>query len=185
MMRCTLVLMFLLFSSAASAQLVEIKRPCDDVVAAADVHGAEYVPGVDVNGKAVAPADVKSDVQAVVDPIRIPIEIDILKFLDLDIPDGVVAGVEQDVPVAFFDIHSDGRVSYNGRDISSSVSTSCDQGEQSDVMVEKLLNEPVTQEIKSEALPEVKTPTIKADQKDEQSASEPLPSGEKLEGQYP
>ncbi|MCB1532405.1 MAG: hypothetical protein KDJ35_06005 [Alphaproteobacteria bacterium] len=186
----------LFWSASALAQDVELKIPCNEIVINKDVQGAEYTPGVDVNGNPVVGADVQSNMQPLNYPVRVPIEIDILKFLDLDIPEGVVAGADQDVEVAFFDVFEDGRVEYNGRDISSVVSHSCGE----ELMPVVAPEEPAP----SKAQPEVSKPkptptpapppaatqtpaqeTPAASQKDGQGASNSLLSGEKLEGQAP
>ena len=78
-------------------------------VAAADVN---YRPGVDVNGNAVAPADLNAQPQiAVPDVISIPVTIDLATNLGIDTPFLARPTVGE------VQISRDGRVTFNGQPI--------------------------------------------------------------------
>ncbi len=64
---------------ALDAPIVTIsKTDCDRLVAHRPAPDVAYQPGVDVNGRSVAPADLNGGIQiAVPETIRIPIEVDL------------------------------------------------------------------------------------------------------------
>ncbi len=76
--------------------------------------GADYVAGVDVRGRGVVPADLNAVESPILDPVRIPVK------AGIEI-DGLVVEPE----VASVEIYQDGRVMYNGQDISSQVKRTC------------------------------------------------------------
>lgn len=81
-------------------------------VAAADVN---YRPGVDVNGNAVAPADLNPQPQiAVPEVISIPVTIDLATDLGIDTPFLARPSVGE------VQVTRDGRVSFNGQPIGDS-----------------------------------------------------------------
>lgn len=120
----------------AYAQQVELKMPCPDIVVNKQISGAEYQAGIDVHGKPVAPADLKSAFKDLNYPIRIPVELDVINFLDLNVPGALTLGQAQGVVPAYFDVFEDGRVEFNGQDISSSVAQSCDDGKEPEMLTE-------------------------------------------------
>lgn len=81
------------------------------------VLSAVYRPGEDVHGNSVVPADLSPPVKAIPDVIKIPVTLDLA---------GQAAGVEMK-PEALggAEIYSDGRVVYNGQDISAQVLDLC------------------------------------------------------------
>ena len=86
----------------------------------------EHVPDDDVNYKPgredVVPADVDGGVaQPVFDPISIPVQIELLEYMDIDVPDGI----DLEPYVAQVDVFQDGRVLYNGQDISKQTVVLC------------------------------------------------------------
>ncbi len=90
---------------AACARLVE-HRPSADVA---------YQAGIDVNGRAVAPADLDGGFQlALPETIRIPIEIDLLERFGLP-ADPALYGA--DAIIGEVTVAPDGRTSFNGRPI--------------------------------------------------------------------
>ncbi len=115
--------------------------------------GANYVPGVDIDGFHVVGADLNDGSNAADNPIIIPIEIDLATRFGLDLPNGarLLPSVSQ---VALF---QNGRVEYNGRDISSEAHAVCDEQ-----------NNPPRQA-----------------KENGQGGKDILPSGEIIEGQYP
>lgn len=123
-----LFIITLFYSSESFSQLLEVNVPC---ATPADYQGgdADYVPGVDVNGNAVAPADVTAPIEALNYPIRIPVELDILRFLDIDLPDSARDAINIDeANIVHFELFEDGSIKYNGQDLSDKVSQVCDDG---------------------------------------------------------
>lgn len=81
------------------------------------VASADYVPGVDVHGRDVTPADVGGASPSFLnDPIIVPIEIDVLQRIGI-ISESLIGDVK---------IHSDGRVILGKEDISKPVKSFCD-----------------------------------------------------------
>ena len=83
--------------------------------------GADYVPGVDVDGNAVAPADLEQQIPAIFDPVIIPVTVDLAERYGLTLP----AGVELKPEVAWMEIYRDGRVLFNGEDVQGRVKAAC------------------------------------------------------------
>ena len=106
---------------------IELKLDCaaKTVAADSDIEGAEYKPGVDVHGQGVVPADIEPTLEALSYPIEIPVDIDLLNTLDLPWPENVTVSDGLTAEVSRLTIHEDGRVEYNGKDISSKVTVSC------------------------------------------------------------
>ncbi len=123
----SIVVFLLLFSTPSAAQMVELNVPCP-VSATYASGGAEYRSGVDAYGEAVASADINAPVKALTYPIKIPVELDLLRFLDLDIPASAKNALNIDeVNIVHFELFEDGRIEYNGQDLSDQVSQSCDE----------------------------------------------------------
>ncbi len=80
-----------------------------------------YKPGVDVKGNPVVPADVNAVPSMVPDIVRIPMTVELAKYMDI-----MPKGVELKAGVGMIEIFKDGRVAYNGLDISSQIATLCD-----------------------------------------------------------
>ncbi len=79
-----------------------------------------YKPGVDVNGNEVASADVNSSPQIVSSTYtEVPLNIDLAKKLNLSQPAEMVTNFGN------LKVYNDGRVIYNGQDISSNVNSLC------------------------------------------------------------
>ena len=91
-------------------------------IPAADV---EYQPGIDAKGNFIVPPDIGFASQAKTFPMHIPLELDIIERFDLDVPIGIISDPE----IAGIMIHKDGKVTYNGQDISNNVQTFCKQNE--------------------------------------------------------
>lgn len=80
-----------------------------------------YQAGVDVNGKAVAPADISSvPMVNTPDYIEVPMAIDLAQKLGTS-----PTGAEMKLPVANLKLYKDGRVEYNGQDITSNAGALC------------------------------------------------------------
>lgn len=125
--------------------------------------GVEYVPGVDVHGRPVVPADLNSSINVVEKDIVIPIEVDLAEHFGRVFP----GGVELKPGVGAMTIHPDGRVSYGEQDITPEAYVLCGTAPPVDLT-------------KPAAAPAV-TPS--------QPAADAVPSmpqpGEVIEGQYP
>lgn len=81
-----------------------------------------YQAGVDVNGNAVAPADISPVPMAENTPnyIEVPMTIDLAQKLGTS-----PTGAEMKLPVANLKLYKDGRVEYNGQDITSNAGEMC------------------------------------------------------------
>lgn len=79
-----------------------------------DVH---HIPEADVNYGA------SQDAFQIANPIAIPITIDVLKYMNIDIYDGV----EGDANLSNVFIYSDGRIVYNGVDITNKFQNLCEE----------------------------------------------------------
>lgn len=86
-------------------------------VARADV---TYQPGIDVYGKPVVAADVSSTPGMVPDNIRIPLNIDLAQRLG-----AVTTGAKLDADMGYVEIHKDGRVTFNGQDMTNATAIAC------------------------------------------------------------
>ncbi len=118
-----IVLALLLISAPVMAQdIVSVETFCRILPEYQQPAGVEYQPGVDVNGKAVAPADLNgaSPIQNF-ETIEIPVEVDLISRFGL----APKPGVELQPYVALMSIHKNGRVDYNGQDISKQAHELC------------------------------------------------------------
>ncbi len=117
-MKIIFVVALLLFPFSAMAQTSD--NPECVVVQKAEV-GAEYVPGVDVDGNPVAPAELNAPaVSAVPDPMIVPVTVDIAKRVGLS-----VQGLEMSGNTGFLEVYRNGRVLYNGQDLTQKVKAIC------------------------------------------------------------
>jgi hypothetical protein len=90
--------------------------------------GVDYVAGVDVHGKAVAPADLNSGGAGILDPIILPIDINLAERYGLALP----AGAELKPTIANIKIFQNGDIEYNGVNISKKIYTACENLPQSE-----------------------------------------------------
>lgn len=109
-MRLFLTVWFVLISGMAQADILCSNLPT--------VH---YQAGVDVHGRDVIPADLPGVSAPLPEPVRIPMTIDLAQNL------GVVLPVGADMPANFgeFAVFADGRVTYQGRDLTSNAEAYC------------------------------------------------------------
>lgn len=105
----------------AAAQRPDMNKICEQL-AAYDEAGANFVPGVDVNGNPVAPADIEDSGggQGIYDPVVIPITVDLSSRYA-----GKTSGLNLEPEVSWLEIYSDGRVLFNGEDIGPDIRTRC------------------------------------------------------------
>ncbi len=80
-----------------------------------------YQAGVDAQGRAVVPADVSATPKVVPDVVRIPMTVDLAQRLG-----SVPAGAEMKAATGMVEIHKDGRVSFNGQDMTEVAVVLCD-----------------------------------------------------------
>ncbi len=127
-----LLALFVLSCSGAYAQdqlgqdvveALNAKEMCRFIANYQDGDAAAYQPGVDVKGDAVAPADLNPPIIIIEQPIVVPIEIDILERFDIVAPEGVELKPE----FARIAIHRDGRVEFNGQEITQRSAFVCSQ----------------------------------------------------------
>ena len=62
------------------------------------------------------------------DPIDIPLTIDMAERYALDLPQGT----ELSAPISFISVYKDGRILYDGKDISGSIKDKCDEQQASE-----------------------------------------------------
>jgi hypothetical protein len=110
------LVVFMGVAEAAAAQTTVLinEADCDRLVTHVSSSDVAYTPGLDVNGGAVAPADLNAQPQIQVpDVISIPVTIDLATSLGIQTPflaRPTVGNVQ---------VTRDGRVSFNGQPINS------------------------------------------------------------------
>jgi hypothetical protein len=116
---------FLLCGFSAHAEDVSQKTFCRLLQDYHQPAGVEYEPGVDVHGEYVAQADISGGPPPLrnFESIEIPVEIDLVQRFNLN----PGAGVELKPIAALISIHNDGKVAYNGQDISKQAYELCDK----------------------------------------------------------
>ncbi len=121
----------ILVSLSAQAQEVMLESVCRDLPVPAPADGGEYLSGVDVNGNPVEFADLNNNLKTPLYPLEIPVELSVLKLLDLEIDPKLKEAIDLKTDVAKVTVYEDGRVEYNGQDISERVGHHClDDGEE-------------------------------------------------------
>lgn len=162
-MRILIVLLFLIFPALAHAQDDAIAKLCAHINSSEQLeeNGAEYVPGVDVDGNSVTPADLadgtgKSNI--INDPIVLPIDIDLAGRYGLNLP----SGIELEPNIANIIIFSDGHIAYENEDITASIKSLCEE-------------------------PNIQMKKNQSNQKEPHGheSANPVLSSDKIEGQYP
>lgn len=95
-------------------QQLYVHQPAADVA---------FKPGVDVDGKAVAPADLPAEGASITAPdyVEVPLTVDLAQRLNQPVPDGVkLEGV-----IGNLRLYKDGRINYNGEDIMPQANALC------------------------------------------------------------
>ncbi len=118
---------------------------------ATGVQSPDYKAGVD--GDTVASADLNPMPMAMPDYIEVPMTIDLAKKMNLP-----QVGAEAEMPVANLKIFKNGKVEYNGQDISSNAGTLCGVTEQKSEAVEINKVEPAAGQDQMIAAPSVTMP---------------------------
>lgn len=83
--------------------------------------GADYVPGADAQGRPVVPADLNALDASIPDVVNVPISVDVIRRFSLVVPEGL----EMKPDVGVVGVHRDGRVTYNGQDITRQAYSVC------------------------------------------------------------
>ena len=83
---------------------------------------AAYQPGVDVRGIPVTPADINAPMPSMI-PSRIsfPLTVELAKAFHIPVP----GGTKMDADMGIIDVYTDGRVLYNGQDMSLQAQAFC------------------------------------------------------------
>lgn len=87
-----------------------------------------YQAGIDAQGNAVAPADINPVADAAPDYVEVPMTIDLAKRMGV-----APVGAEMQMPVANLKLYKDGKVEYNGQDISSNAASLCGVAKKSEI----------------------------------------------------
>ncbi len=119
----SLVFNFVVFSPAAYAEQAHLNTICNnpDYYKKPNL-SADYVPGVDVHGKAVAPAGLNGGTSPYIkNPVVIPIEVDLAQRFGLILP----LGIELKPTVADLEIYQDGRIKYEGKELKQDIQSVC------------------------------------------------------------
>ncbi|MCK5284450.1 MAG: hypothetical protein KAJ86_02565 [Alphaproteobacteria bacterium] len=111
--------------SSVYAQEVVFESICKELPQQNSDNNADYIPGVDINGNPVEFADINGILKNAIYPIEIPIELRILKLLDLELSPVLKDAIDLDPMVAMIVVYEDGRIEYNGEDISDRVAHRC------------------------------------------------------------
>ncbi len=114
---CLLTGFCLLPQARVQAQELVLGTVCQDDIDKLVTQGAEYQPGVNVAGEAVTPADLNAPVKAISYPIEIPVEISLIKWMNLNVD----PALKLDPEVARFVLHENGDITYNGQNVSDRV----------------------------------------------------------------
>lgn len=105
------------------AEEMMIKSFCQQVAAYHETGEADYVPGVDVHGNPVSSADLSMIEVPIVDPVGINFEVDLRDYFDLS--DVIPEGAEMKPSFLDLEIHQDGKILYNGYDITDPINAKC------------------------------------------------------------
>lgn len=109
------------FTAPAFAEDVSIRTLCQMLPQHVPAASVNYLPGQDVHGRPVAPADVNKVLRNNFDAVEIPVEYSVLNSLNASLP----AGSQIQPTVAILRVYHDGRVSYNGQDLTPQAQSLC------------------------------------------------------------
>ncbi len=145
------------------------------------VKSAAYTPGIDVHGNAVASANVDAGMpDFAADVISLPLTLDLAKMMNASVPEGAA----METSVGMIDIHRNGKVTLNGKDMSDSAFEFC-TGEKPDhtQVSAPVATAPVAP--KAPEIPLVKAPVATSDNvmKSDKSTAEPSGKDEIIWGQ--
>lgn len=95
---------------------------------------ADYVPGVDVKGQSVVPANVSAPIKIVPDVVKFPLTIDLAE----EIQALTEYNINMDAPLGLVEVHPDGLIKYNGQDWTEETRIFCE----GDIAVPKAVASP-------------------------------------------
>lgn len=113
------ILGLMLMTMPVAAQLIEYAE-CRTLAEYIPQEDVAYRPGVDVNGNSVIPADLNAAPIEMPDVMTIPLSFDLAQRLP-DPPQGMRA----DASVGFLEVYKDGRIVFQGRDLTPQVHAIC------------------------------------------------------------
>ncbi len=102
-------------------------------VPATGIQSPTYQAGIDAQGNSVAPADIDPVADNSPDYVEVPMTIDLAKKMGV-----APVGAEMKMPVANLKLYKDGKVEYNGQDISSNAASLCGVAQKSGVAPQSL-----------------------------------------------
>lgn len=109
-----------LMTTPAMAEDVSVRTFCQMLPQHVPANNVAYQPAMDVRGRAVAPADINKVVKDDFDAVDIPVEYNVISSLG-----GLPPGSQAQPLVAMVRIYKDGRVQYNGNDLTAQAQTLC------------------------------------------------------------
>lgn len=116
-------LLLLIASPALAAEPVVDVQLCREMLSHTPRDDVAYKPGVDVKGRPVAPADLQTtqDYNFLKQVAEIPLTIDLAQRLSLD-----TAGLEMKTELPPLQMRPDGRIFWNGQDITQQAVYYCE-----------------------------------------------------------
>ncbi|PZO88054.1 MAG: hypothetical protein DI626_02605 [Micavibrio aeruginosavorus] len=120
----TMIFALALLISLPAAAYENVPPECRMIVKHIPDADVAYQEGVDVHGKAVAPADLNASPMADIAkaPIYVPLTVDMAQRIG-----GIGNGVQAEGALGFLEISPSGSVKYNDRDITGDVEAACAQ----------------------------------------------------------
>lgn len=128
---------------------------CQETAAHIPWDDVEYQGGIDQKGNFIVAADTGVTFSSFEYPIDIPLELDLLEKFHMNVPIGIIT----DAKIAGIKIHQDGRVQYNGQDITQNVGLFCKEKMIDPALVEKARHEA---EAAAHGKPEIETEPLPA-----------------------
>ena len=122
-----LTLFILLWLASPDAGAEEVLPPECKLLAVQSPNNSDaaYQPGVDVHGKPVVPVDLNAGQPSALVPqtVVVPLSVDLAQRLQ----GHTVEGLQLEAPLGMLEIHPNGRVVYNGQDLTPQVYPLCGQ----------------------------------------------------------
>lgn len=106
---------------------------CQQTVAHIPWDDVKYKGGMDQKGNFVVAADTGMAFSPYEYPIDIPIQLDVLEKINLNVPIGIIA----DADIAGIKIYEDGTVKYNGQDVTPQIGVFCKEKMLDPALLEK------------------------------------------------
>lgn len=177
-----LVLIAALMVTASAAQAEDIApMECQLLPVHVAKDDVAYKPGVDVKGKKVVPADLDAPTMDLPKTILIPLSVDMSDKLQNNGVDGAM----MEAPLGMLEIHPNGRVVYNGKDLTPQVYALCGRETVPELTPSQAATDPVSAPAPAtKAAPDGQagTDTIKSDAVEVAPAKAVPPEGMMIEG---